>query len=208
MAVRSLPPNVSMSAARRAASSVAGAAAAMPASSISGAYWRPIKPVKSAACPPCEWPQTANRLPLPAPGIVRATRTEFEDRPRFADAHQIGMGPGRPEPGIVGRGHDIAPLEERLEALDMGEMLQRERGCAGRSDTGGRMRPGDDRPAAGRRRTARDDDQTRDRDGLVAAGRRIDKARDRLTRRRARKWIGSCRISVPGGPANSLSAAR
>ena len=41
MAVRSLPPNVSMSAARRAASSVAGAAAAMPVSSISGGVLAP-----------------------------------------------------------------------------------------------------------------------------------------------------------------------
>ena len=102
----------------------------------------------------------------------------IEHRPPLAHPDQIGVRPGGAEAGIVGRDDDEAARQHLVDAGDDVDRVGKEHGRrAFLRNAGGRMGPGDHRPAALGRRGERRDHQAGYGDDLpVEPGRAVEDA--------------------------------
>src|SRR5580698_10372811 len=83
----------------------------------------------------------------------------------------------RAQARIVRSRDDVALLDERAQSLDLLEQEDRERGGAAWADTRSRMGPGDDRASLRWWIALRNDDDTRNEDGLALnPGRAVEHA--------------------------------
>ena len=102
------------------------------------------------------------------------------------------MRPRGTQARIVGRRNHGPLLDQFSQSGHLLENKDRKRGRTMRHDSGGRMRPGNDRPAAGRRRARRNDDDAGNRDGFAAeTSRAVEYAIGLRAGWREQHWLGA-----------------